>query len=264
MRCLNLSLTLLVHLHTQQALRERYKHEKDLRLRSAIQQAQVTATRHELTKDHLTNAGVVIQADLDASQMKLIAAFIAERKPENIAQMQEVFEAALVKHLLTAAKVGAVFGDFFTFQGYLRFETHGWFVHCALPPAESQYSHGGYSRVLWRAIQWRCRVAVCCRQTILQCRSSGVGRRGSCSGDNGRIANLHIGEISGGARTIPMRCLNLSLTQASVQLCPRTSACTTGPEGEVPANKKIREKGCHRSHAAKNSGVRAGKSATIL
>ena len=87
--------------------------QSELRLRSAIQQAYVAASRDELTKRHLTNAGVVIQADLHASQIKYIAAFIAGRKPENAAQMQEVFEAALVKHLLKCAKkVGAMFGIF--------------------------------------------------------------------------------------------------------------------------------------------------------
>ena len=116
--------------------------QAELRLQSAIQQAYLGATRDELTKDHLTAAGVVFEDNLDASQMKRISAFIVEHKPENVSQIRAVFEAALVKELLhSAAQVSAVTCELVTFTVVCTR-----LLRTIRTSAESQGFEGGCSR----------------------------------------------------------------------------------------------------------------------
>ena len=83
--------------------------QNELRLRSAIQRAYTASMQGSLTQDHLTAAEVDLDGELNYAQLRPIAAAIVRRKPDNVVEMQEAVEAALVELVFhSAAQVGPV------------------------------------------------------------------------------------------------------------------------------------------------------------
>ena len=124
--------------------------QTELGYRAAIQRAYKASAEGTLTQEHLTAAEVALDGDLSYAQLRPVAAAIVRRKPENIVQMQEVFEAALVTLILhSAAQVGHVSLlcsciNIFSVQ----------FCDITLQhSAESEPPHRGRSRSCWSRMQ---------------------------------------------------------------------------------------------------------------